>query len=242
MKNLLPLALGALMFSCVSPYSISKMTPVASETSWHWGREFVQQTSRGVTVKVAYENNNRNFGIFNLEIVNDGAEPVLVAPEKFYTVLSGPNLPARYTQPQFARDPEIFFLELAKQTSRHAAQETNTAIRHTTSILTETATNVASLTTKETDAETAERRFSQEEAAYNRDVDDYNLQMAKLNLNNQKQLYDQTLLRKTTLPPNAFIYGQVYFPRHGGAAQTELVIPVNGELLKFTFKQTNLLP
>ena len=228
--------------SCVSPYSISKMKPVASETTWLWGREFASQTINGVTVRVSYENNDRKTGIFNVEIENNSDQDVLISPEKFQVNLIGGTLPKNFVRLQTARDPESIFLHLEKQFARQQADETNTAILNATSFVTETATNVASLAVKETAEEKYQRHAAQNEADYNRQIDNYNLEVSRLNLNQQKQYYYNTLLRKTTLPPNSIINGQVHFPRQTKATQYEIIIPVGEQLLKFPFDHSVVTP
>ena len=242
MKRLFPFAFGLFFTACVSPYSISKMKPLATETTWIWGREFASQTIDGVTVKVAFENNDYNTGVFNVEVVNNSDQEVLISPEKFQVQISGRELPKHFVRLQPARDPESYFLKLEKQVAQQQADETNTAILHATSLVTEAAVNVASLAIKETPEEKDQRHAIQDEADYNRQVDNYNLEVNRLNLNDQKQYYYNTLLRKTTLPPNSVMSGQVHFPRHPKASQFEIIIPVNDQILKFPFSHSLVKP
>ena len=139
MKNLLPVALALLFSSCVRPYTISKISPSEGNSTWAWGREFVYQTVDSVAVKIAYETNDRNNAVFNVEIENNSGRSTLVAPESFWSRMSGANLPKDITHPHKAVDPESFYLEIAKQRSRQEAEELNKAINHVSITLPETA-------------------------------------------------------------------------------------------------------
>ena len=242
MKRLLPFVFGLLLTSCVSPYNISKLTPAEENTNWAWGREFVHKTMDSVVVKIAYETNDRNNAIFNVEVENNSSQPVLVAPEKFWSVMQGANLPKDIVQMQKAVDPESYYLDLAKQRSRQEAEEMNTAINHVTLSLVETASAAASIASKETPEEREERQLNQEESAQNREIELYRLENKRISLNDRKRFLDQTLLRKSTLPPHSVIYGEVYFQRHDQATSYEINIPINEKLLNFRFKQSLIKP
>lgn len=240
MKRFLPLAL--LLSSCASPYSISQLNPVAQNSTWLWGREYVEKTTRDVTVKLAFENNDRRFNVFNIIIENNSDTAVLIDPAKFQVALMGNLLPKNVARKQAAWDPEVFFLDYEKQKSKLYAEEINTSIRQTTEVITETANNVASLKRTETDAEIAQRQLDQDEAKYRRQMQDYELQMKRYSLNQQKFYFDQQLLRKTTLLPHSFIYGKVFFPRHNQAAAYEIAVPVNDTTLTFQYSQKLIQP
>ena len=241
MKYFLLFAFGLLLASCVSPYNISKITPAEENTNWAWGREFAHKTIDSVVVKISYETNDRNNVIFNVEIENNSSRPVLVAPESFWSRMSGDNLPKYIIQQQKAVDPESYYLELAKQKSRQDAEEYNTAINHVTLSVVETASAVASAG-KETLEEREERQLAREEARYNREIEVYALENKRISLNDRKKFLDQTILRKSTLPPNSVIYGEVYFQRHDLATAYDIYVPVNGKPLKFSFKQQLVKP
>ncbi|MFC5270810.1 hypothetical protein [Adhaeribacter terreus] len=242
MKRFLPFAFGLLLTSCVSPYNISKITPAEEDTNWAWGREFMHKTMDSVVVKIAYETNDRNNAIFNVEIENNSSRPVLVAPERFWSNMSGANLPKDIIQLQKAVDPESYYLDLAKQRSRQEAEEMNTAINHVTLSLVETASAVASIADGETPEEREERQMARAESEQNREIDLYRLENKRISLNDRKRFLDQTILRKSTLPPNSVIYGEVYFQRHDLATSYEINIPINDKLLKFHFKQSIVKP
>lgn len=242
MKYLCLFVFSLLLTSCVSPYKISKLTPTGEIVTWAWGREFVIKDLDSVVVKIAYETNDRENIIFNVEIENNTTSPILVAPERFSSVMNGANLPKYIVRNQQARDPEGYYLDLAKQRSKQDAEEKNTAINHVTLSLAETATAVASSATKETPEEREQRQQAREESRQNREMELYNLANQRISMNDRKRFLDQTILRKSTLPPNSVIYGEVYFPRHDLAETYEINIPINGKLLKFFFNQKLVTP
>src|SRR5688572_11574645 len=104
MKRLLPILLLGFT-SCVSPYKISRLTPAGENVTWAWGREFVVKQLDSVVVKIAYETNDRENIIFNVEIENNSDKPMLVAPERFWSIMSGANLPKQIVRHQQATDP-----------------------------------------------------------------------------------------------------------------------------------------
>ena len=237
MKNLFLVALALLFSSCVRPYNISKISPSEGNSIWAWGREFVYQTVDSVAVKIAYETNDRNNVIFNVEIENNSDRSILVAPESFWSRMSGANLPKNITKQHKAVDPESYYLEIAKLRSRQEADELNKAINHVSISLpeaTSTAANKASQNTAEASIEPQQKR---QKTAYYREVELYSLENKLVSLNDRKRFLDQTILRKSTLPPRSVISGEVYFQRHDQADAYELFVPVNGKVLKFHFKQ-----
>ncbi|KAA9331865.1 hypothetical protein [Adhaeribacter soli] len=235
-RYLLPVA-ALLLTSCVSPYSISQLKPQAEETTWLWGREYVQQTAEGITVKVAYENNDKNYALFNVSIENNSEKTILADPALFSCKLKGRLLTAKQTQKQPARDPETVFLNLEKQRSRQYAEEANATIRQTTEVLTETASSIASRKQGETPEAREQRLYEREEANYRREQEEIKLEVDRLSLNQQKFYFEQELLRKTTLPSQSFIYGKVFFPRHENAETYELILPIGGQSFTFRFSQ-----
>jgi len=242
MKNLFPFALALLFSACVRPYNISKISPSEGNSIWAWGREFVYQTTDSVVVKIAYETNDRNNVIFNVEIENNSGRSMLIDPEYFWSRMSGANLPKAIIQQHKAIDPESFYLEIAKQRSRQEAEEFNKAINHVSITLPEapfTTTNNASQKTAEASIEPQQES---QNAAYYREVELYSLESKLISLNDRKRFLDQTILRKSTLPPHAVISGEVYFQRHDQADAYELYVPVNGKVLEFRFKQQIVKP
>ena len=242
MKNLFPFALALLFSSCVRPYHISKISPSEGNSTWAWGREFVFQTIDSVAVKIAYETNDRDNVIFNFEIENNSGRPILVTPESFWSRMSGANLPKDIIQQHKAVDPESFYLEIAKQRSRQEAEELNKAINHVSISLPAATSPAASNASQKTAVASIEPQQEPQKPAYYREVELYSLQNKLVSLNDRKRFFDQTILRKSTLPPHSVISGEVYFQRHDQADAYELFVPVNGKILKFRFKQQIVKP
>ena len=237
MKNLLPVALALLFSSCVRPYNISKVTPVETNTTWAWGREFVFQTLDSIVVKIAYETNDRNNVIFNVEFENNSSKPVLVAPERFWSQMSGTALPKGTWLQHKAVDPESFYLDLTKQKSRQEADELNKAIKEVNISMPVTASTANTNPSQQTPEDSKEQEQISNKNPYYREIEVYSLESKHISLNDRKRFLDQTILRKSTLPPHSIISGEVYFQRHDQADAYELFIPVNGKVLKFRFKQ-----
>lgn len=242
MKNLLSFALALLFSSCVRPYHISKISPSEGNSTWAWGREFVFQTTDSVTVKIAYETNDRDNVIFNFEIENNSGRSILVAPETFWSRMSGANLPEDIIQQHKAVDPESYYLEIAKQRSRQEAEELNKAINHISISMPQATSPTASNASQKTAVASIETQQEPQKPAYYREVELYSLENKLISLNDRKRFLDQTILRKSTLPPHSVISGEVYFQRHDQADAYEIFVPVNGKVLKFGFKQQLVKP
>jgi len=54
----------------------------------------------------------------------------------------------------------------------------------------------------------------------------------------EKELWEEKMLRKTTLQPGELIRGYVIFPINPRASKIELIIPVGNENIGFSFQQT----
>lgn len=239
MKNIL-LILTLIFTGCAAPYKIAKLEPQESKTYWNWGRQYAVRTSGDTEIRIAYENNTRSQLVFNLEIENFSKDTLLVAPELFsveYFRLE--NDTSAYASKQ-AVDPESMIVRLEKDLAQQNANEINAATSQLLEVSLEAASDISSIGREETREEFEARQAQRDQARAYRSQENFDLQVRQMSLDEKRRFYDETLLRKTSLPPNTQMTGQSYFWFDKRVALYRVHIPLGEEVYSFDFKQSIL--
>ncbi len=239
MRNFLLIAV-LILAGCVGPYKIAKLEPQGSRTYWNWGRQYAIETSGEIEVRIAFENNTRSQLVFNIEIENFGNDTLLVAPELFYVeYFKLANDTAAYAT-ESAVDPESMIVQLEKDQSQQNADEINNATSQLLEVSLEAASDIATLGQEQTQEEYELEQADRDRSRAYRAQENFDLKMNQMSLDERRIFYDETLLRKTSLPPNTRMTGQSYFWFDKNVALYRIYIPLGQHTLWFDFKQSIL--
>jgi hypothetical protein len=117
MKPLYPPLCLLILFvlaSCSTPRSIISIKPQSDQTSWFYGHEFARDSAFGIIAKVAFDEINDPWYLFDVEITNRSNMPFTVDPAQIFCVpLSGMLAPLN-GDTLYAVDPEVKIKELDK--------------------------------------------------------------------------------------------------------------------------------
>ena len=230
--------------SCAVPLPVVRLVtedvPNSAKRYW-FGSEQVFLTHEGVDIVVSFSECTPSDLIFLIEVINRSENDVLVEPEKIYYE-SFKQLDSVKTRivPHYvsAYDPEEKILRIDKEQSvRDAEDANNQAFNTVVSLISITADVSASLSKNDTQQARQERDNDrrEQEADYQDQRNDY--LNATQSLNEKREYWANTTLRKTHLPSNNSMQGTVLIPRNDKATHLKLVIPIGEVNFVVDYKQ-----
>lgn len=242
--SLLPFFLIFLFLLSCSPAPILRLSPLAQDTRWIWGKEYATSAANEIEVAAAFESMDENLIAFDVEVTNWSAQPVVVSPERFYYLpLTSPqdtvNLAAA-KQVGFALDPETKILDLDKEISRENASYAAIAGADAIGGLLNLILDIATIGTEKTEEEIKEeeqRRRDDEIARQTREITHEN---SLANLKNEKIKWESTTLRRTTLDPEQSARGRVYFRVNDKTQYLKLCFPIGEANVQIIFEQKRI--
>jgi hypothetical protein len=251
------LTLGFLLVACAVPRPILKLKPIAPETQFYFGKEYVSNNKGNLQMSVAFENSDAESFVMDVEIINRTNEKILIDPAKFYYQLAD-SLNKTYNVNAF--DPERKILETEKEISREEARFRNNrtflivtaALAAASSVAVLASQNNGKKTSNETSrlnsVNSAQNTAQKLEVAadlinisstalqgtlINRDNFEWNTQ----NLRELKENWEKFPLRKTHLYPNETIRGKIIYrstPKNGNVL---FKFPIEHIVHEFSFRQ-----
>jgi hypothetical protein len=231
--------------SCYSPKPVIKLEPIQENTKWLQGKAFARDSLYGVAVSTAFNRYLRPHAIFEVEVINNSTLPLTVDPARMFFKALDANqneLPEALTS--YALDPEVQILNLDKQVARLEASSKNAAIVGFVAAGVGVVAAVSSVTTDDPDK--SDRRaigaatalIASDVATAVSEEDEYSAGLAE----DERYIWENTTLRKTTLEPRQAIKGRVYFLGNEDAKYIQLHFPIDDKFITFTYKQRKFLP
>jgi len=225
-----------LLASCSAPKNIIKLNPDSGKTSWFYGQEFACDSVFGILAKVAFDEVNRPLYTFDVNIVNRSNMPYLVDPARFFIVpMNGKNEPIGDTI--YAQNPEAKILELDKQLSVNQSRQKNQLGVTLLAAGIDIATGIAVTT----DKNPRNDNFRTDMLGATLVANEAN-RFESINLNELRDSWKTTTLRKTTLEKGYAIHGKVLIPIYPNASYIQFNIPVDNGLVRINFMQIQYIP
>lgn len=241
MKNLaktLTILSAFLFIGCALPRPISKLTTEHhTESKWVVGRQFVTKSKEGVSVTLAYYKNEGDQLIFDALLENRSDVPILANPN-WISILSL-NASGDTTQIINAIDPEGMLLDYDKEASRQEAHIANQSLSNLIYSTSDLVATVSDQTNQSLNTEERNGRYNNREFWYNQRQADYDRSEAYLeSIKNTRLYWEEIPIRKTTVGPNEFIDGKLFFPRDENASTyiIEFQFPESPTKFHFRFK------
>lgn len=248
MKQLyLSLVLAFLCFSC-APLYVVRLEPEQTPTRIEYGEKVLTDQQGDIAVSLSYYDANREFLVFNLEVINNGDRPFDFDPAT--CELAGDAGPVSR-----AIDPELQLLTMDIETVREAKNQRtwawigggiavaglvagvtldNAALATETSgiLATELALNIAEVAT-----------FTVVDAAINRNAArNFAPTGGEVPVPQNRYFWLDHALRITTIAPGQRAFGKIVFPRNDDARRFSLKVDANGRLFSFPFEQRVFRP
>lgn len=236
------LAIGGVTLLSCTPAAVYRLHPVAGETRWLFGQEFVSSADSSVEVSVAFDRTWENLLVFEVEIVNISGQMVTVSPEQFYYLPLVSLEQLLEDKRYFAVDPEEELLEIDKRISRQNANHRTYAALDATATVVDVAEDIVTIGQPKTEQEVeSDIQDNLERDAARRD-EEITHENRIINLNELRDTWAFTTLRKTTLANEETVSGKVYFPCHPRAPYLQVHVPIGASLNNFIFQQQKHLP
>ncbi|MBC8005430.1 MAG: hypothetical protein H7X84_08135 [Verrucomicrobia bacterium] len=240
MKQLFFITMGLsilLLASCSAPRSIIKLKPQSQNTSWFYGQEFTGDSVFGIITKVAFDQVSQPWYLFDVEITNRSNMSYLVDPTSIFCVPLNGTLQPFNGDTLYAVDPETKVDEIDKEMSVNAARQKNQLGLTLLAAGIDIATGVVVLTDDNprndyfrtdllpaTIAQGQENRFE------------------AIDLNELRDTWRSTTIRKTTLEPGYAMHGKILVPIVPDASYIQFNVPVDNELIRINFMQLKTKP
>ena len=227
------------LHSCFAPKAVIRLEPIDQNTKWVQGRAYVRDSINGISVSSAFARFSRPYLIFEFDIINNSNLPLLVDPcNIFYESHSSENTSSDKV---YAINPEDKILELDLAISKlEASTKSNTVI----GLVAAGAGAVAAVSTlSENNVEekeaVANSSFTTSAIAFDSAEDSVE---DMINSDNERYVWENSTIRKTTLETNESMRGRVYFQINESADYYTIYFPVDNQELKFVFNQKKYYP
>lgn len=230
LKNLAPVLLAVLFGSC-TPVAVYTINPVGPVSAWNKGKEVLTSTSHGVSVSISLEKKTDDSLIYNVEILNQTGDKILIAPEQFYYEFfsSSYALSPKY----FAYDPEKQILSEEKRINYLEREMSN---NDTEDLVVGIFGLIDTFSSHgETRKEREERHNYYDRIERNSENEEQRLKES-INEHKEKMKYlAANTIRKTTLASNQIISGIISFPSKKRAGNIKISLPIGDAEISFLY-------
>ncbi len=222
--------------SCSTPKELIKLKPQSDKTSWFYGQEFTGDSVFGIIAKVGFDEVQPPYYTFDVEITNRSNMDYLVDPAEMFVVpLDGNGNPYK-TDTLKVIDPETKIMEIDKKLAVNSSNQKNSVGWLLLAAGVDIATGIS--------AENGDHRrphirtdlFPLAVAATEEN------KFVAADLNQLRDTWKSTSLRKTTLQKGYSIRGKILAPISPDASYIQLNIPVDNENIRINFMQIKYLP
>lgn len=238
MKNIYYFAiLLLLLVNCSAPKNIIRLKPQSEKTSWFYGQEFTGDSVFGIIAKVAFDEVDQPWYKFDVEIINRSNMSYLVDPSVVYMVpMNGKNEPLN-GDTIYAVDPESKIMELDRNLAVNSSRQKNALGLSLLAAGIDIATGIAVISDDNPRNDNLRTDLLPLAVASGADN-----KFEALDLNELRETWKSTTLRKTTLEKGYSIHGKVLVPISPDASYIQLNIPVDNDRIRINFMQVKFVP
>lgn len=225
--------------SCYSPANIVKLKPNGDADKWFYGQALVVDSVYGVDYEIGFDRLNNNQYFFDFHISNRSNMPILTDPLQFYYIPYDAQMKPIIPQKVTAKDPEEEIFQVEKHLSRNEARRRNQFGISLAAIGADIATTLIVASDDNENNDYIQRAVA----------DGVHMGVAASGIGNEEETFDlnelresweTSAIRKTTLNTNYSMHGKVVFPASPNASYIEINVPVDDQWLRFTFIQLKL--
>lgn len=223
--------------SCSTPQSILKLEPQQKDVKWLFGQSFTTDSLYGIIYEVGFDRVVNNQYWFDFHITNRSNMPILIDPVNFsYVALDSLNN-AQTIAPVAAIDPERKILKIDKELSQNEAQAKSQLGISLFAAGVDIATGIAVLSDDNPKNDNLRTHL-----LYDTQADAADNAMETQNLNQLREEWSSSTIRRTTLDCNYSMFGKVFFNATPNAKYIKLRLPVDDQMIEMTFKQVKHSP
>lgn len=241
---LFPVITAVLLVACATPKAVIRMKPVSENVTWNNGQAFAMDTIMGIMVEAAFEIATPDYNVFNVRVTNNSNLDYLVDP----TLFSFENRTADTLNPIIieAIDPETILLNIDKQISKNEADAKNARVGGAIVAGALIATSVA-LAVSDNNVHQHHYRKANPNLLVSTPIlidgsNNYYEGNYVSSVEQQRDMWANSTIRKTTLKPGYTIDGKLFFPRFASPGFYNLKVVVDENYLSIPFIQMNFFP
>lgn len=224
-----------LLVSCSAPRSILKLQPQSEQTSWFYGQEFTGDSIYGIITKVAFVEVQHPWYVFDVDISNRSNMNLLVDPSRIF--IAPCNAMKEPLDTIYAVNPESKIMEMDKSLSINAANQKNRFGMYLVAAGIDIATGIAVLS--DDNPRNDELRTDLLPLAIAAGTE---TKFNAMDLNELRDTWKSTTLRKTTLEKGFAMHGRLMVPVSPNASYIQLNIPVDEKFIRINFMQLRFNP
>jgi len=224
-----------LLVSCSTPRSILKLQPQSEQTSWFYGQEFTGDSIYGIIAKVAFDEVQHPWYVFDVDISNRSNMNLLVDPSQIF--IAPFNAMKEPLDTIYAVNPESKIMEMDKNLSINAANQKNRVGMYLVAAGIDIATGIAVLS--DDNPRNDELRTDLLPLAIAAGAE---TKFNAMDLNELRDTWKSTTLRKTTLEKGFAMHGRLMVPVSPNASYIQLNIPVDEKFIRINFMQLRFNP
>ncbi|HKK81509.1 MAG TPA: hypothetical protein VJ909_04630 [Prolixibacteraceae bacterium] len=236
-KLFVSISILAILASCATPLNVIRMNPVSDDVTWNYGQAYASDTVSGVIVEAAFDNATRDYNIFDVCVVNKSDMEYLVDPSVFYfEEITTDTIDEKLIK---AIDPEYMLLSMDKEASKIEADSKNAAIG---AGIATGALLVASVAVAVADDEPHHHYDSSNDVYITTPLifdggDGSDETYEPTGVEQERERWASTTIRKTTLKPGFKIEGKMFFPRFEKSGTYLFKVPVDNIEASIPFMQ-----
>lgn len=223
--------------NCSAPKNIIRLKPQSEKTSWFYGQEFTGDSVFGIIAKVAFDEVDQPWYKFDVEITNRSNMDYLVDPAQIFMVPMNGKNESLNGDTIFAVDPESKIMELDRSLAINSSHQKNALGLSLLAAGIDITTGIAVMS--DDNPQNDNLRTDLLPLAIASGADN---KFEALDLNELRDTWKSTTLRKTTLEKGFAIHGKVLIPVSPNASYIQLNIPVDNDLIRINFMQVKFIP
>lgn len=231
------LLLLLIMIGCSAPRSIINLKPQSDQTSWFYGQEFTGDSVFGIIAKVAFDEVNDPWYLFDVEITNRSNMPYMVDPAQLFCVPLNGMLSPLNRDTLYAVDPEVKIKELERSIAINKNRQKNQLGLTLLAAGIDIFTGVVVLT--DDNPRNDHFRTDLLPAAIAQGQEN---KFEAIDLNELRETWKSTTIRKTNLESGYAIHGKLLVPMSPNASYIQMNIPVDNDTIKINFMQIKTVP
>lgn len=219
--------------ACFSPKPVVRIEPTDEPQKWNYGQAILEAEQDGITASAAYAYSDKDFWVFDVEVINWREKRILVDPAGMELTVA----PIDMRIP--AIDPEVHMLDMEMDASRREANGKNAAV---VAGVVAVAAVAAAIATSDNGNNNNENNFD------NDGIDVVNVAPTLVvgtgggtpppaPIAVDPWFWTEQTLRKTTLEQGQKVRGKVLFPRNDQVRNFNMLVPVEEFIFTFGFKQ-----
>lgn len=222
-----------LLSGCMITPKFFTLNPQEDYSSyWLNGKKYIGTEQENIKIVVAFDRVEHWKAIFYMQVLNQGTQTFDLIPENFTTISDVEFGDNGYEVS--AINPEKMIMKLEKDI---AVKETRLSNRKQVDIFFELCDLTGDLLQDRNERDQELDRIEDETRHVSNEISYISAEDDIRNLNEVKAIWDNKVLRRTTLRPGDVISGLVYFPLNEFAKSMQLNIPIGNTVFELQYSQ-----